>query len=102
MSVSLQVLYPTTGGATFDHAYYTATHIPIVAEHMAPHAERIIYVRVADGEDGQPGPAHAVATFIFRDAAAREAALAAAGPALDDIPNFYSGTPQMMMGDVIA
>ena len=98
MSVSLQVLYPTTGGTTFDHAYYTAKHLPIVDELMAPHTEQVIVVKGA----GDPAPFHAVATMIFADAAARDAALAAAGPALDDIPNFYSGEPQVLMGDVQA
>ena len=96
MSVSLQVLYPTTGGTTFDHDYYTATHLPIVDDLMAPHTEQVIVVKGL----GDAAPFHAVATMIFTDAAARDAALAAAGPALDDIPNFYSGEPQVLMGDV--
>ncbi len=97
MSVSLQVLYPTTGGTTFDHDYYAATHLGLVDTHMAPHAQRIVVVKGT----GDAAPFHAIATFVFADDAARDAALAAAGPALDDIPHFYSGAPVVLTGDVL-
>ena len=41
-----------------------------------------------------------VQTMIFKDQAALDSALAAAGPALENIPNFFSEQPQMLIGKV--
>ena len=102
MAVSLQVLYPTHDGTTFDHDYYVAKHMPIVDEHMGPHIESVLIVKgLAGGPDVPPG-FHAIATMTFKDQAALEAGLGAAGPALADIPNFFSGQPQMLIGEVQA
>ncbi len=100
MSASLQVLYPTANDSTFDHDYYLGTHFDIVSEHMGPHIDQTIVTRgLAGGPDVPPGY-HAIATFTFADQAALDACLAAAGPAVEDIPNFYSGEPQMLIGAV--
>jgi len=100
MTVSLQVLYPTANDTTFDHDYYAAKHLPIVAEHMGPHIEETLIIQgLAGGPDVPPG-FHKVATMTFADQAALDAALGAAGPALADIPNFFSGEPQMLIGQV--
>jgi len=109
MTVSLQVFYPTENNTTFDHAYYDTKHIAIVDEHMTPHTEdehmtpHTESVQIVKGLAGGPDvPAgfHTVATMIFKDQAALDSALAAAGPALEDIPNFFSGQPQMLIGKV--
>lgn len=100
MSVSLQVLYPTENGTTFDHDYYAATHMPIVAEHMGPHTESVMIVKGLTGGPDEPPGFHTIATMTFSDQAALDAALGAAGPALADIPNFFSGQPQMLIGQV--
>lgn len=100
MTLSLQVLYPTDNNTTFDHDYYASKHMPIVGEHMGAHIEQTLVVKgLAGGPDTPPG-FHAVATMTFADQSALDAALAAAGPALADIPNFYSGQPQMLIGEV--
>lgn len=100
MTLSLQVLYPTANETTFDHDYYATKHMPIVGEHMGPHiAETLIVKGLAGGPD-TPAGFHAIATMTFSDQSALDAALAAAGPALADIPNFFSGQPQMLIGEV--
>jgi len=102
MSLSLQVLYPTANDTTFDHEYYASNHMAIVGEHMGPHIDNTLIVKgLAGGPDVPPG-FHAVATMTFTDQNALDAALGAAGPALADIPNFYSGEPQMLIGSVVA
>lgn len=102
MAVSLQVLYPTDNGTTFDHDYYAEKHMAIVGEHMAPHFESAVIAKgLASGPDFPPA-FHAVATMVFADQAGLDAAMGAAGPALADIPNFYSGQPVMLIGEVIA
>jgi uncharacterized protein (TIGR02118 family) len=89
MTVSLQVFYPTENNTTFDHAYYDTKHIAIVDEHMTPHTESVQIVKGLAGGPDVPAGFHTVATMIFKDQAALDSALAAAGPALDDIPEFF-------------
>ncbi|NSY37938.1 EthD family reductase [Leisingera sp. ANG59] len=101
MPVSLQVIYPAAEGKTFDHHYYADTHMQIVNQHMGPHLQSIVVTKgLAGGPDIAP-PFFAIATFVFADQAAMDAAMKAAGPALDDIPNFTDVQPQILLGDVI-
>jgi len=98
--VSLQVLYPTENNTTFDHEYYTSKHLPIVSEHMGPHIDKTLIIKGLAGGPDTPAGFHVVATMTFTDQASLDSALAAAGPALEDIPNFFSGQPQMLIGEV--
>lgn len=100
MALSLQVLYTTENGTTFDHAYYASTHMPIVTEHMGPHIEKTLITKGLAGGPDTPAGYHAIATMTFADQGALDAAMAAAGPALQDIPNFFSGDPKMLIGEV--
>ena len=100
MTLSLQVLYTPENSTTFDHDYYASKHMPIVTEHMAPHIQETLIIKgLAGGPDTSPGY-HVVATMTFADKTALDSAMAAAGPALEDIPNFYSGEPKMLIGEV--
>ncbi|MBV1865517.1 MAG: EthD family reductase [Rhodobacteraceae bacterium] len=100
MTISLQVLYPTENDTTFDHDYYASKHMPIVGEHMGQHiATTQIIKGLAGGPDTPPG-FHTIATMTFVDQAALDSALATSGPVLADIPNFFSGQPQMLIGEV--
>jgi len=102
MSVSLQVLYPIGDGTTFDLDYYKATHLALVDEYMGAQIERVLVTYgLAGGPDTPPGY-HAVATMVFADQDAMNAALGAAKPVLDDIPNFTNVAPEMLIGEVIA
>ncbi|PWJ21354.1 EthD family reductase [Jannaschia seohaensis] len=101
MTVTVQVLYPTGDGVTFDMDYYTGTHLPMVGEHWGPHmADGLITRGVASGDGGAPD-FHAIATVVFADQAAMDAAMAAAGPLLEDIPNFYGAKPVILVGSKI-
>ena len=72
----------------------------LVGEHMGAHIDKTVVTRGTPTPDG-PAPFHAVATIVFQDAAARDTALAVAGPVLGDIPNFTNVQPQVLMGDVV-
>jgi uncharacterized protein (TIGR02118 family) len=101
MSVSLQVIYPITADSTFNFDYYLSTHMDLVGEHMGPHIERTVVTKgLAGGPDTPPG-FHAIATILFRDQTAMDAALAAAPPVMADIPNFTNSQPQILIGDVV-
>lgn len=102
MPISLQVVYPVSETSTFDHDYYLTKHMPLVEQHIGSHiASQVVTRGVADGGGG-PTPFHAIATFTFSNQEALDAAFAAAGPVLEDIPKFTTTQPQMMVGDVIS
>ena len=102
MAVTLQVLYPITDGSTFDDAYYAKAHMDIVGEHMGPHIESTVVTKgIAGGPDTPPG-FHAIATIVFADQGAMDAAMAVAAPVLADIPNFTNVKPQMLIGHTYA
>lgn len=97
MAVSMQVAYPRAEGTTFDFEYYLDKHFALLGEHFGPHIQSTLVTRGADD-----APYHAIATLVFADAAAREAALAKAAPVVGDIPNFTNSAAQIQMGDVVA
>lgn len=101
MRYSLQVLYPTDGGTEFDFDYYTSRHMEIVGASIGPHIESSVIIRGTQNPEGVRSH-HAVATIVFADQAAFDAAMAAIGPAVEDIPSFYNGTPELIFGEVIS
>ncbi len=101
MGLSLQVFFPTENGSTFDHDYFMARHLDVIAESFGPHIEKTVLTRgLVTGPDA-PATYHAVATFTFADKTSMDAAMEKVGPAVEDIPNFYEGTPQLYFGEVI-
>ena len=101
MRVSLQVVYPVGDDTQFNHDYYRDTHLPLVGKHMGAHIESTLVTKGVSGGPDTPAPFHAVATMVFADQAALDAALDAAGPVLADIPKFTDSTPQMLIGEVV-
>lgn len=99
MSYSLQVLYPAEN-TKFDFDYYTTKHMEIVGAAIGPQIEKTVITRGAPGPDGKLSH-HAIATILFADQAQFEAAMASMQPAVEDIPNFYDGQPDVMAGQVI-
>lgn len=102
MSLSLQVLYPVADGTRFDYDYYLGSHMPLADEKIGEHVRSMVVTRGVSGGPDQPPAYYAVATMIFADQAALDAALAAAGPVLDDIANFTDTAPRMLIGEVVA
>lgn len=102
MPITLTVMYPTEGGTTFDHSYYASTHMGLVGEHFGPHMVSATASKgLAGGPDTPPG-FHAIAVITFEDQGKLDAAMAAGGPVLADIPNYFDGQPQMLIGEVIS
>jgi uncharacterized protein (TIGR02118 family) len=101
MSVSLQVLYPVSDDSHFDHDYYTATHIPLVGEHMGAHIESTSISKGLAGGPDVPAGFYEVATMVFESMEKLQGALEVAGPVLADIPKFTNSEPKMLIGEVI-
>ena len=94
---SVNVLYPYHPGAKFDHAYYRATHIPLVREIMKP-----LDVVLVEGVATPAGPAPFVmiAHIQFASLEALQAAQAQPrSPELRaDLAKFTDIKPTIMIG----
>ena len=102
MAISLQVIYPVSDGTTFDYDYYTSTHFDLVGEHMGDHIDSMLVTKgLAGGPDTPPG-FHAIASLVFEDQDALNAALAVSDSVLADIENFTNVQPQMLIGEVLS
>ena len=102
MPVSLQVLYPGGENTHFAHDYYANTHFEI-GDNWAgeQNQSRGVTKGNAGGPNAPPGY-HAIATILFADQAAMDAAMPKMGPATEDIPNFTNVQPEMLIGEVTA
>lgn len=101
MPLTLQVIYPVSDKSTFDHEYYINTHMALVAEHMGPHISSTLVTKGLAGGPDIPAPYHVVASIVFADQDAMNAAMKAAGPVLADIPNFTNVKPDTLIGEVV-
>ena len=101
MAVSVQVLYPVGEDTTFDYDYYLNQHMAIVGDVIGEHIESTLVTKGLAGWPGAPAGYHAIATIVFANQSALDAALASVGPALEDIPNFTNTKPQMLIGEVV-
>jgi len=100
MAVTLQVLYPVGDDTTFDHAYYATTHMDLVDQHMGAHIASVQASKGLAGGPDVPAPFHAIATIIFSDQEAMDAAMQVAGPVMADIANFTNIQPQILIGEI--
>lgn len=101
MSVTLQVIYPATEGTTFDIAYYTDTHLPMVRAQIGAQLTDMVITHGQPGPDGSAPGFHAVATLIFPDQATRSTALGLSADLVADIPNFTNSRAEILLGEVV-
>ena len=98
MSVTLQVIYPNTEGSNFDFGYYMGAHMGIVGECIGEHIQSTLVTQgIAGGPDTPPGY-HAIASIVFADQSAMDAAMGKLGPVLEDVPIYTNCQPQMLIG----
>jgi hypothetical protein len=73
----------------------------LVARHFGPHMISATASKgLAGGPDTPPG-FHAIAMITFENQGKLEAAMAAGGPVVEDISNYFNGAPQMLIGESI-
>lgn len=93
---TLTVTYPRSEGATFDHDYYEATHLPLVTETWRDAGLKGAQaLRGLAAPDGGPPAYFAIAMIRFDSPDALKAAIGspAAGQIMSDIPNFTNVRP---------
>ena len=90
------VLYPAHDGATFDHAYYENTHIPLAkAAFAATGLTGVQILKGVGGGGGAPAPYLVIVNLIFRDLEALQASLGGprAAEVTADVANFTNVQP---------
>ncbi len=74
-------------------------HLEIVGQAFGQHIQSTLVTKGLAGGPDVPSGYHAIASIVFADQAALDAAMASAGPALADIPNFTNSEPVMLIGE---
>jgi len=101
MTISLQIVYPTDNGTTFNHDYYMNNHMPLISTGMGLHWQSVQVTKGLSGGPDTPAPFHAITTVLYKDQDALEASMALAGPAFEDVPNYFDAQPIVQIGEVL-
>ena len=93
--IRLTVTYPATEGATFDHDYYRATHVPLAVKAWGLDGAEI--------DKGIDGPNVAAVHFKFESLDALAAAMGSPGTAdvLADVANYTSIAPVLQTSEIV-
>jgi uncharacterized protein (TIGR02118 family) len=91
----ISILYPKTEGTTFDHDYYTASHMPMLADRLGDNCTGWGADKVIDG------PFEAIGYVHVGDLGAFGATMTEHGAEiLGDVPNYTGITPQLVVSEV--
>jgi len=92
-------------GVRFDEGYYVSKHLPLFASVYGPLGLRHVeVVKVWGSADGPASPYAVIFSAYFDSAAAVQSAMQSprAADVRADVPNYYSGAPDVMIGEVVA
>jgi uncharacterized protein (TIGR02118 family) len=92
-------------GVRFDEAYYVSRHLPLAGSVLGPYGVKSVeVVKVNATPDGSKPPYQVIFSAYFESAAALQNALQSPkiGEVMGDIANFHDGTPDILIGDVMA
>ena len=68
---------------------------------MVLHWKSVQVTKGLSGGTDTPAPFHAIATITYKDQNVLEASMALAGPAFEDVPNYYDGQPTVLIGEIL-
>lgn len=97
----LTVIYPSSEGASFDHHYWQGTHKSLVHQHMGKGLKSVVFLKGLSAPDGGTPAALAIANLEYDSMDDLKAAVASAGPVVEDIKNYTNIAPQMMVAEDI-
>ena len=94
--IKLSVSYPSGEGTTFDHDYYSTTHIPLCNSAFSPAKTEV--------DKGIDGPNAAVVHFYFDSMEAMQTALAnpKMGDVMADVANYTNIGPVVQVSEVVS
>ena len=93
--IRVSVMYPVTEGATFDHDYYAATHVP-----MAKAAWGLSDAVIEKGVNG-PYVAAVHVTFESMDALGAAMGSPDSAAVIADVANFTTINPVMQISEIV-
>jgi len=101
--VKVQVMYPYTEGARFDHAYYRDRHMPLMKARLGSAcAYYTVDKGLAGRAPGSPPTFVAMCAFICDSAEGYEAAIQEhRAEILDDIANYTDIAPVVQVSEVV-
>ncbi|KAF5019231.1 hypothetical protein F66182_8772 [Fusarium sp. NRRL 66182] len=94
----VHVVYPS--GPSFNLDYYTKTHMPLVAATWGPHGLKSY--KVLTFEAGAPYQVQATLEWDSLEAFEKAGSSEENAAVFGDIVNFYSGSPIVLKGNIVA
>jgi len=91
-------------GIRFDESYYVSTHMPLVASVFGPHGvTRVEMMKVTGPTDGSAPPYQVMFSAYFDSPSSLQRAMQSPriGEVMGDIPNFYEGQPDVLIGEIV-
>ncbi len=99
--IKVSVLYPNSPGATFDMAYYTSKHMPMVQKKVTTCKGIAAEKGLAGGEPGAPPTYIAAGHLLFDSVEAFQSGCApVAADILADIPNYTNIRPIIQISQI--
>lgn len=101
--IRVTVSYPAAADAAFDYVYYESKHRALIQSLMGPHGlVRVEMDRCLSDGGGRPAPVVAAAHLLFTDMGCFQAAMAAAGKAVNaDIRNYTNIVPSILISEAL-
>ncbi len=93
--IAVTILYPRTDDSTFDMDYYTATHMPMLAEAVGDDCHGWGAASIADGKYAAMGWMSVTSQDAFNAAMAEHGA-----KIMGDVPNYTNVRPELLFGEV--
>jgi uncharacterized protein (TIGR02118 family) len=99
--IKVSVFYPNSAGATFDMAYYTSKHLPMVQRKVAGCKGIAAEKGVAGGAPGSQPTYIAIGHLLFDSVEAFQRGFQpVAAEILDDIPNYTNTQPVIQISEI--
>jgi len=92
-------------GVSLDEQYYLTTHVPLVDRVWGPQGlERTEVRKLTAAADGSAPPYQIIFSAYFPSAETLQAALQhpTSAEVMNDVKNYYDGTPEIFFGEVLA
>jgi uncharacterized protein (TIGR02118 family) len=92
--IRVSVLYPAGDGVTFDHDYYSATHVPMCTE---------AWNVTAEIDKAVSGPYVAAVHLFFESLESMQSSMASPKTAdiMADVANYTNATPVMQISEIV-
>jgi uncharacterized protein (TIGR02118 family) len=99
--IRVSVLYPSGAGITFDMAYYTAKHMPMVKQKCGPACKSIGAELGVGGGAGSKAPYVAIGHLVFDSVESFEKSFNPhAKEIMGDIPNYTNAKPIIQISEI--